>query len=352
VISKRRKTKVVKVGNVKVGGSNPIVIQSMAKISTERTSDVSKQINLLHKAGSKIVRLAVKNVKQARALAKIKKQVKVALVADIHFDYRLALKAVETNIDKIRINPGNITDSGAIRELASCLKKAKIPLRLGFNSGSLPFAYTNKNLTKKMAEYCLKYIRRFEKEGFYDIIISLKTSDVLSTIGVNEIVAKKTDYPLHLGITATGPGISSVVKSSVGIGSLLKEGIGDTIRVSLTAPPVKEVEVAKMILQSLSLARYYPEVISCPTCGRCQVNLQKIAEEVNGSLIKMSGDNPKINKVTVAVMGCEVNGPGEARHADIGIACGKKYAALFKKGKIIKKIEVSKAKDELLKEIK
>ncbi len=349
---KRRRTKTITVGNLRIGGNNPIVIQGMTKISTDKVSEVVSQIKEMQKAGCELVRLAIKTKEQAKALSIIKKKVKIPLIADIHFDYRLALLAIEGGADKIRINPGNITDKKAIDEIVKALKKIKLPMRLGFNSGSVPFKYNNANLAKKMASYCLGYISEFEKRGFYDIIISLKTSDVLSTIEANELVAGKTKYPLHLGVTATGPGISSVVKSSVGIGTLLKEGIGDTIRVSLTNSAVSEIKTAKMILQSLELRRFYPEVISCPTCGRCQVNLIKMAEEVSNALIKLAIKKPKIKDMTVAVMGCEVNGPGEARHADIGIACGSKYAALFKKGKIVKRVNVKKAKIELLKEIK
>ncbi len=349
---KRRKTKIITVGNLRIGGSNPIAIQGMAKISTDKVTEVVSQIKEMQRAGCELVRLAIKTKEQAKALSKIKKKVKIPLIADIHFDYRLALLAIESGADKIRINPGNITEKKAIDEIVKALKKAKLPVRLGFNSGSIPFKYSSANLAKKMAGYCLGYISEFEKRGFYDIIISLKTSDVLSTIEVNELVAGKTKYPFHLGVTATGPGISSVVKSSVGIGTLLKEGIGDTIRVSLTNSAVSEIKTAKMILQSLELRRFYPEVISCPTCGRCQVNLIKMAEEVSSALMKLVIKKPEIKDMTVAVMGCEVNGPGEARHADIGIACGSKYAALFKNGKIVKRVNVKKAKIELLKEIK
>lgn len=349
---KRRKAKVITVRNVKIGGNNPVVIQGMTKISTEKITAVISQIKEMQKAGCELVRLAVKTEEQAKALSKIRKKVKIPLIADIHFDYRLALLAIKSGVDKIRINPGNITDKLAIDETAKALKRAKLPLRLGFNSGSVPFKYDGSNLAKRMADYCLQYISEYEKRGFYDIIISLKASDVLSTVEVNELVAHRTKYPLHLGVTATGPGVNSIVKSSVGIGSLLKQGIGDTIRVSLTDTAVKEIEVAKMILQSLELRRFTPEVISCPTCGRCQVNLVKIAEEVTDKLTELAVKRPKITNLTIAVMGCEVNGPGEARHADIGIACGSRYAALFKKGKIIKKISIKKAEEELLKEIK
>ena len=349
---KRRKSKIISVGKVKIGGNKPIVIQGMTKISTEKIAAVVAQIKEMEKAGCELVRLAVKTEEQAKALSKIKKKVKIPLIADIHFDYRLALLSIKSGVDKIRINPGNITDKKAIDETVKALKKAKLPLRLGFNSASVPFKYNKSNLASKMASYCLRYISEYEKRGFYDIIISLKTSDVLSTIEVNELLAKKTKYPLHLGVTATGPGVNSVVKSSVGIGSLLRDGIGDTIRVSLTDSAVSEIKTAKMILQSLELRRFYPEVISCPTCGRCQVNLIKIAGEVSEAVAKAAIKKPSIKDLTVAVMGCEVNGPGEARHADVGIACGKKYAAMFKKGKIIKRINVKEAKKELLKEIK
>jgi (E)-4-hydroxy-3-methylbut-2-enyl-diphosphate synthase len=349
---KRRKAKVITVRNVKIGGNNPVVIQGMTKISTEKITAVISQIKEMQKAGCELVRLAVKTEEQAKALSKIRKKVKIPLIADIHFDYRLALLAIKSGVDKIRINPGNITDKLAIDETAKALKRAKLPLRLGFNSGSVPFKYDGSNLAKRMADYCLQYISEYEKRGFYDIIISLKTSDVLSTIEVNEIVSKKTKYPIHLGVTATGPGINSIVKSSVGIGALLKEGIGDTIRVSLTDSAVNEIKTAKMILQSLELRRFYPEVISCPTCGRCQVNLIKIAQEVSDAVVKAAIKKTSIRNLTIAVMGCEVNGPGEARHADLGVACGSKYAAMFKRGKIIKRISIKEIEKELLKELK
>jgi (E)-4-hydroxy-3-methylbut-2-enyl-diphosphate synthase len=349
---KRRKAKVITVRNVKIGGNNPVVIQGMTKISTEKITAVISQIKEMQKAGCELVRLAVKTEEQAKALSKIRKKVKIPLIADIHFDYRLALLAIKSGVDKIRINPGNITDKLAIDETAKALKRAKLPLRLGFNSGSVPFKYDGSNLAKRMADYCLQYISEYEKRGFYDIIISLKTSDVLSTIEVNEIVSKKTKYPIHLGVTATGPGINSIVKSSVGIGALLKEGIGDTIRVSLTDSAVNEIKTAKMILQSLELRRFYPEVISCPTCGRCQVNLIKIAQEVSDAVAKAAIKKTSIRNLTIAVMGCEVNGPGEARHADLGVACGSKYAAMFKRGKIIKRISIKEIEKELLKELK
>ncbi len=349
---KRRKSRVIKVGNVKIGGNNSISIQGMSKIDTENTLSVVNEIKKLEKAGCELVRVAVKSKKSANNLKKIKKKINIPLIADIHFDYRLALYAIENGADKIRINPGNLSKKEHLKEIINEAKKVNIPIRIGLNSGSVPFKYNKYNLPAKIVNYALKCIRLFEDSNFYDIIVSLKTSDVTSTIEANRLIAKKVKYPLHLGVTATGLSYEALAKSALGIGTLLIEGIGDTIRVSLTSSSEKEIEAAKSILQALDIRRFSPEIISCPTCGRCQVNLIKEAEGIKKALDEKVGKDKRLLLLNVAVMGCEVNGPGEAKHADIGVACGKNYAILFKKGRIIRRIKAKDIKRELLKEIK
>ena len=325
---KRRKARVVKVGSVKIGGKNPVVIQSMAKTDTRDVRATIRQIHALERAGCEIVRVAVKDMEAACAIKKIKKQIRVPLVADIHFDYRLALESIRNGADKIRVNPGNMVK---LREVIRAAKNQKIPIRIGLNSGS----------AKKPLKLALKTIRLFEKERFRDIIVSVKSSDVEETVRLYRKLSDLCDYPLHLGITAAGPAGMGIVKSSIGIGALLLDGIGDTVRVSLTADPVEEVIAARRILQALDLRSFGPKIISCPTCGRCQVNLGEIVKKFETAMIPQP--------VTVAIMGCEVNGPGEAKEADIGIAFGKGSGILFRKGKIIKKVKAKNAVEELVK---
>lgn len=336
---KRKKTRQVRAGSVRIGGDAPISIQSMTKVETSRVRAVVSQIRNLEKCGCEIIRVAVKTRSDALAIKAIKKNIKIPLVADIHFDYRLALKAIESGADKIRLNPGNIKKREEIAQVVRAAKKAKIPIRIGVNSGS-----TSGDFVKS----ALSYIELFKGLDFHDIIISLKASDVAKTVEAYRKISKVCDYPLHLGVTASGPYEHGIVKSSIGIGSLLLDGIGDTIRVSLTADPVEEVIAAKRILSSLGLRRFGPEIISCPTCGRCQVDLKQIVDRLDNKLkaysLKLTAKNP----LTIAIMGCEVNGPGEAREADIGIAFGKGSGMLFRKGKIIKKVSVSNAVKELL----
>jgi (E)-4-hydroxy-3-methylbut-2-enyl-diphosphate synthase len=348
---KRRKSKVVEVAGVKIGGANPIVIQGMAKEDTEDVRATINEIKNLEKAGCELVRLAIKTEKAASNIREIKNRTSIPLIADIHFDYRLALCAIDNGIDKVRINPGNISKPKHLQEIIKRAKKAKIPIRIGLNSGSLPAKCTSKTLPVKMASLALKIIRLFEKSNFYDIVVSLKSSDVLSTIKANELIAGKTKYPLHLGVTATGTSTDAIIKSTLGIGTLLKEGLGDTVRVSLTSSSEKEIEVAQSILQALNLRRFKPDIISCPACGRCQINLQKETQQIKKILEKKAERNNNLLSLKVAVMGCEVNGPGEAKAADIGLAFGKNYAALFKKGKIVKRVKAKDAKGELLREI-
>lgn len=350
-IIERRKSKIVKIGRLKIGGNNPIAIGGMAKSKTENITSVVREIKGLEGAGCELIRVAVKTKEAAKALKKIKEKINIPLIADIHFDYRLALEAIENGVDKIRINPGNIPKNKHLIEVIKKAKEYKIPIRIGLNSGSLPTLLTKGNFTKNITRYTLKYIRLFENNGFYDIIISLKASDVLLTIRLNEEIAKKVDYPLHLGVTATGINEMAVIKSALGIGTLLQEGIGDTLRVSLTSKSIDEIKVAKEILQVLGLRRFTPEIISCPTCGRCQVDLIKITKSIQKFLEGKPKKDTSWSKLRLAVMGCEVNGPKEAKAADIGVACGKEYAFLFKKGKIGRRIKTKNIKRELLKEI-
>jgi len=336
--TKRRKTRQLRIGKVKIGGAAPISIQSMAKTATSNVSDTVSEINKLQKAGCEIVRLAIKDKLSARSLPKIKRATRLPIVADIHFNYKLALLAIENGADAIRLNPGNIKKKTYITEILSAAKKKKIPIRIGVNSGSL-------RSPDAMVKNVLGYLKIFEEKNFRDIIVSLKSSDVGDTVEANRKIAGLCDYPIHLGVTAAGLPREGMIKSAMGIGSLLLDGIGDTIRVSLTEDPSEEVEVAKSILQSLGLRRSGVEFISCPTCGRCQVNLIKVVNELQS---KITVRRP----YKIAVMGCEVNGPGEAREADIGIAAGKSSGVLFKKGKIIRRIKEKDFVKEIESQIK
>lgn len=348
---KRRKSIVIKIGNVKIGGNNPIAIQGMTKTDTEDTSLTIREIKKLEKSGCELIRVAVKSINAAKSLKKIKRSINIPLIADIHFDYRLALSAIENGVDKIRINPGNMTKTKDLKEIIKKAKRFKIPIRLGLNSGSLPIKDTKKDIVKKLVSYALKYIKFFEKNRFYDIIVSLKTSDALSTIRANEEIAKRIKYPLHLGVTATGSSETALVKSALGIGVLLQQGIGDTIRVSLTSSSLKEIEAAKEILQALQIRKFAPEIISCPMCGRTQVDLAKIVKAIEKTLKEKAKKDDSLKNLKVAIMGCEVNGPGEAKMADVGVACGGNYAALFKKGKILRRIKIADIKEELICEV-
>ncbi|MFA5146113.1 MAG: flavodoxin-dependent (E)-4-hydroxy-3-methylbut-2-enyl-diphosphate synthase [Candidatus Omnitrophota bacterium] len=344
---KRRRCRVVRVGGVKVGGDAPVSVQSMTKTKTSSLEDTVRQIKALEKAGCEIVRLAVKDPDDAKALKEIKRRTDIPVVADIHFDHRLALESIKSGADKIRLNPGNMRKVDEIREVVRSAKRAGIPIRIGVNSGSvLPVhgprsTVHGKNVASGLVEAALRYVKLFEEMDFYDIIISLKASDVVSTIDAYRRIAARCDYPLHLGVTAAGPHDSGIVKSSIGIGTLLLDGIGDTIRVSLTADPVDEVIAARRILSAVGLRRFGHDIISCPTCGRCQVDLGRIVRELERKLTAQS-PKPKAHgpqPLTIAVMGCEVNGPGEAREADIGIAAGKGSGVLFRDGKILKRLK-------------
>lgn len=350
----RRKTKTIKIGNIRIGGGNPIAIQSMVKTKTADIRPTVKQIKELEGMGCEIVRLAVKDSRDAKALGVIKKQVNIPLVADIHFDWRLALAAIDSGADKIRLNPGNIYKEDKIRQIARAAKLAAIPIRVGVNSGSLPNASYRlsgaKPIADLMVEAALDYVRILEKAGFSDIVISLKASDIFDTIEAYRKMAKLCDYPFHLGVTATGAPYRGAIKSCIALSILLLEGIGDTIRISLTDKPQAEVKAAWSVLEVLGLRCFRPEIISCPTCGRCEVDLVRIVRDLES---KLSTVNFQLSTrpMKLAVMGCVVNGPGEAKEADLGVAFGKKEGLLFKKGVATRKISAGKCTDVLLKEL-
>ena len=344
----RKKTREVNIGGVKIGGDNPIAIQSMCNTDTRNVEETVKQIKELENAGCEIIRVAVPDMQAAEAIKDIKRQIDIPLVADIHFDYRLALKAIDGGIDKIRINPGNIGSEDRVKQVANMAKKNGIPIRVGVNSGSL-----EKHLVEKyggvtpegLVESALGHVRLLEKYDFYDTVISIKASNVPFSVEVYELLSETVDYPLHVGITEAGTVWGGTVKSAVGIGAILSRGIGDTIRVSLTGNPVEEIYAAKEILKDMNLRKFGVEFVSCPTCGRTSIDLISIANEVE-SRVKNIDKNIK-----VAVMGCAVNGPGEAREADIGIAGGHGEGLIFRKGEIIRKVPENMLVDELMKEI-
>ncbi len=335
--------KKVRIGEVLIGPGEPVRVQSMTSTHTDDIRGTVNQIRELEKAGCEIVRVAVPDFESAWAIREIKKQTKIPLVADIHFDYRLAIKAVEAGADKIRINPGNIGSDWKVREVVKACKERDIPMRVGANAGSL-----KKELRGKMAvedalvESVREEVKILEDMGFDNIVISIKASDVGVFIRANQKAHREFHYPFHIGVTEAGPVPQGIVKSSIGIGFLLMNGIGDTIRVSLTADPVEEIEVAYDILASTGIRKVYPEIISCPTCGRMEIDLLKLIEKV-----KPLWEGLKI-PLKIAVMGCAVNGPGEAREADIGIAGGRGYGLIFRKGEIIKSVP----KDDLYNEFK
>lgn len=348
----RRKSKVIKIGRVFIGGDNPVAIQSMAKCRTADTECVIRQINDLEKAGCAIVRLAVKDLEDARSLKRIKAKVNLPLVADIHFSYRLALAAIESGADKIRLNPGNIHKKQEVASVISALKTAGIPLRIGLNSGSVKDSgHRRSPMTDRLVSSCMDYIKMIEKLKFNNIVISLKANNVLDTVESYRKIAKLCAYPLHLGVTATGAPYNGIIKSSVALGALLLEGIGDTIRVSLTDTPIEEVRAAKCILESLGMRKSRAQIISCPTCGRCEVDLVNIVKELEEKLASTARPS-SAKPLRIAVMGCVVNGPGEAKEADIGVAFGKNEGLLFRKGKALKKISFKQCANALLEEMK
>lgn len=348
----RKKTRQIIVGGVRIGANAPISIQSMTKVRTSDVRSVVGQIKELERAGCEIVRVAVKDHGDAGAVRDIKKKICIPIVCDIHFNYKLALESIKNGADKIRLNPGNMRKREEIVHVIRAAKKARIPVRIGLNSGSVLTGQSARgkgqgNAASTLVKSALDYIKIFEEYDFRDIIISLKASDVAATVEAYRKIAGLCDYPLHLGVTAAGSHDQGIVKSAIGIGALLLDGIGDTIRVSLTADPVEEVIAAKRILSSVGARRFGPEVISCPTCGRCQVDLGSIVKQLDRMVIGQAlGKN-----VRIAVMGCEVNGPGEAREADIGIAFGRGSGILFKKGKVVKKVAVKDVVKELLRQL-
>lgn len=346
--AKRKKTKTIQCGNVKIGGDAPISIQSMTNTDTRNVQATVKQILELEEAGCEIVRVAIPDEEAANAIKQIKSQIHIPLVADIHFDYRLALLAIENGIDKLRLNPGNIGDIDRVRKVVEQGKERNIPIRIGVNAGSIDkriFEKYGEVNAEALVESAMEHIQILEHLNFEDIVISLKASDIRLTVEAYRLLSQKVSYPLHIGITEAGTLWGGTVKSSIGIGSLLLDGLGDTIRVSLTGDPVEEIKVAKEILKSLRLRSFGVNLISCPTCGRCQIDLIQLANRIEKKLMQV--DKP----ITVAIMGCAVNGPGEAREADIGIAGGKSSALLFKKGEIIRKLSEDEIEQVLLEEI-
>lgn len=341
----RDNTRVVQIGDRKIGGGNPILIQSMTNTKTEDVDATVAQILALEKAGCEIIRCTVPTEEAARAVGEIKRQIHIPLVADIHFDYRMAIAAIENGADKIRINPGNIGSAEKVKAVVDAAREREIPIRVGVNSGSLekPFLEKYGGVTAEgIVESALDKVRMIEELDYRNLVISIKSSDVLMCVRAHELLADRTDYPLHVGITEAGTVRSGNIKSAIGLGLILSRGIGDTIRVSLTGDPVEEVRSARLILRTLGLRKGGVEVVSCPTCGRTQIDLIGLASKVE-ALVE---DYPLVIKV--AVMGCAVNGPGEAREADLGIAGGRGEGLLIKKGEIIRKVP----EDQLLNALK
>lgn len=346
----REETKSVQVGNLTIGGNNHVVIQSMCNTKTKNVEATIKQINALQQAGCELVRVAVFDKEDAYAIKEIKKGIHIPLVADIHFDYRLALIAIESGIDKVRINPGNIGSIEKVKAVVDACKEKHIPIRIGVNGGSLEKEILEKYgepTPEGIVESAMKHVKILEDLDFHDIVISLKSSNTMLTIKAYELASKTFPYPLHVGVTEAGTALGGTVKSALGIGTLLYEGIGNTIRVSLSDDPVEEIKVAKILLKELGLLKGVPTLVSCPTCGRIQYDLIPIAKEMEDFLKDIHLD------ITVAIMGCAVNGPGEARHADIGIAGGVGEGLLIKHGEIVKRVKqedmVQTLKDEILK---
>ena len=348
VVAIRKKTKQISIGGVKIGGGAPIAVQSMTNTFTHDVAATVAQIRRLEAVGCEIARVAVPDQAAAEAIISIKKGISIPLIADIHFDYRLALRSMEAGADALRINPGNIGTAKKVKAVAKEAKERGIPIRVGVNAGSL-----EKDLLKKydgvtpqgMVESALRHVELLRSFDFHDIKVSIKASDVLRTVEAYRLLSSQTDLPLHVGVTAAGSLVSGTVKSAIGIGILLAEGIGDTIRVSLTRDPVDEVRVGYEILKALKIRQRGPEIVSCPTCGRCDIDLVELVERLESTLLT------RTTPVQLAVMGCVVNGPGEAREADIGIAGGKGHGVLFKKGKVVRKVQEDRLAEVLLEEV-
>ena len=344
----RDQTKKIQIGTVCIGGGCPVAIQSMTNTKTEDVESTVKQIQALEKAGCEIIRCAVPTMEAAEALAKIKEQIQIPLVADIHFDYRLAIAAIENGADKIRINPGNIGDESRVKAVVDKAKEYGIPIRVGVNSGSL-----EKNLVEKyggvtaqgLVESAMDKVHLIEKMGYDNLVVSIKSSDVMMCVKAHELIVSECPYPLHVGITESGTLLAGNIKSSIGLGLILNQGIGDTIRVSLTGDPVEEIKSAKLILKTLGLRKGGIEVVSCPTCGRTKIDLIGLANQVE----QMVADIPL--DIKVAVMGCVVNGPGEAKEADLGIAGGIGEGLLIKKGEVVKKVKEDQLLETLRQEL-
>ena len=345
---KRRSTKSVTMGNVEIGGKAPISVQSMTNTDTRNVEKTVEQIELLEEAGCELIRVAIPDYEAATKVDQIREEINIPLIADIHFDHKLALEVLDRGIDGLRINPGNIGGEDNVKEVAKKALANNVPIRVGVNGGSLEEELLEKYghpTAQAMVESALKHIRLLEKFGFTDIIISLKASDVPMTLKAYQLMAQEVDYPFHVGITEAGTVKSGTIKSAVGIGSILAQGLGDTIRVSLTGDPVEEIQVAYEILKSLNLREKGIKIVSCPTCGRCEIDLVKIANQVEKRISDV--DKP----IQVAIMGCVVNGPGEAKEADIGIAGGKDVGLIFKDGETLKKVAADELVTELVNEI-
>ena len=344
----RRKTKEVRVGGLHIGGDNPVVLQSMTNTDTRDCEGTIKQIKSLEEAGCQLIRCAVPDMQAAEAIKEIKKGISIPLVADIHFDYKLALKSIENGVDALRINPGNIGSEDRVREVVKAAQAYDIPIRIGVNSGSVEkklLERYGRPSPEALVESAMGHVHILERLNFDKIVISIKSSNVLENIEGYRMLSERTDYPLHLGVTEAGTAYSGTIKSAVGIGTLLCEGIGDTIRVSLTDSPLEEIRAGREILKACGCIRQGVEFVSCPTCGRTSINLIELAKKVEEALKDVR------KPIKVAIMGCAVNGPGEAREADIGIAGGKGEGLIFKKGQIVKKVPEDKLLEELMKEI-
>ena len=348
VMTTRNHTKTIKVGNITIGGSNKVLIQSMCNIKTSKVNEVVKQINECAILGADLMRVSVLDIEDAKAIRDIISKISVPLIADIHFDYKLAIEAINSGASAVRLNPGNIGSEENVKKVVELCKEKHVPIRIGVNSGSIDKNVNNDTSivkAKELVESAEKTVKMLEKYGFYDIVISLKGSHVLETVEAYKLAAEKFNYPLHLGITEAGPKDIGLIRSTAGLAPILLNGIGDTIRISLSDEPQEEVRACRRLLKDLEIRNDYPNLISCPTCGRTQVNLVPLAKKV----LKYLEDN-HINK-TVAVMGCIVNGPGEAKRADIGCAGGKGQWVIFKKEEIIKTVPDDKIFEELIKEI-
>ena len=344
----RRKSRTIAIGQVTIGGENPVAVQSMTNTKTENIPATVDQIHRLTDRGCEIIRCAVPTLEAAQALKEIRKQIAIPLVADIHFDYRLALAALESGVDALRLNPGNIGGRDRVEKVVEAARQRQVPIRIGVNAGSLPKDLLEKYghpTAEALVEAAWRHIHILEEMDYNNIVISLKAHDVPLTLAAYRLMARECDYPLHVGITEAGTIRSGLIKSAVGIGTLLAEGIGDTIRVSLTGDPLAELDAGFEILKSLGLRQHGPTLVSCPTCGRTCWSLEKVAKEVEARLAEIP------EPITVAVMGCVVNGPGEAREADVGIAGGKGEGLLFRKGQILRKVPEARLVEELFEEI-